>query len=143
MVKSMIKTFHGELVASKPAQVILLVGINDIIKAHDLSTVWSIYVSLVNHLLRQHFAVVLVEILPVANRRFAKYQGSIDSFNFQITSLKQKKGVTILSFKSIFQREGTRRFNKHLYCATIKGRPDYLHPNDKGLSAIHQALQNV
>lgn len=142
MVKAMFKSFHGKI-DTKPTRVILLVGINDISKSHDLSTVWPIYLSLVNYLLRQKVHVVLIQLLPVANRRYIKFQSKINTFNFWIRSLKQKTGVTILSFRSIFQNEVTGRYNKSLYCTTIKGRPDYLHPNSKGLQAIHLALQRV
>lgn len=43
IIKSMVKTFHHELVASNTDVVILLIDINDIIKSYDLSIVWSLY----------------------------------------------------------------------------------------------------
>lgn len=114
---------------------------------YHLQSKWAFQLALmtsqgpVMYLVFGHLCVsLLIQLLPVANRKF---QPSINKFNFWIRSLKQKKGVTVLAFQHIFDNEVTSQYFKGKYCTTIKGRPDYLHPNSRGLHEMHLALQGV
>jgi len=124
-----------------PSSVVLLVGINDLTSPHDLSNVWRVYLSLVNLLLRRGVDNVYVcPLLPVANKCLQHRCGSARSqFNFWIRGLCQKRGVSVISFDHIFFQESGVKAD--LYCPKIKNRPDYLHPNRKGLSQMHMWLQ--
>lgn len=68
-----------------------------------------------------------------------KYGVDIARFNFWIRNLSQKKNVKILSFETIFKPGNN--FDLSLYCPFIKNRPDYLHPNTKGLTKMDSEIQ--
>lgn len=125
-----------------PKVVVLLVGINNLTHPHVLAEVWKVYVSLVNLLLRRGVTKLYVcPLLPVANIYLNhKCGGDLALINFWIRGLFQKKNVTVLSFEHIFLSSGI--VNPTLYCPVIKNRPDYLHPNSKGLSLIHSSILN-
>lgn len=124
---------------SIPSPVIMLIGINDLTSAHDLSEVWKTYVSLVRYLLRHNVELFVCPLLPLANHYLLRRCGDdIERFNFWIRSLKQKRNVTVLSFQSIFKPDLV--CDPSLYCKVIKNRPDYLHPNALGLDKMHFAI---
>lgn len=132
----------GLLPSLKSNTVMLLVGINDLVRPHEFSIVWQNYVSLVNLLVRSKVKLFLVQILPVANYKLnAKCKTSIDRFNFQLLSLQQKPGVTVVSFSSVFLDANNTPISK-LYCAKRGSFVDYLHPNVSGLRAINNVLQS-
>ena len=96
------------------------------------------------HLLSNNgFYVFFVQLLPIANIKLAKFHNKINTFNFWIRSLKQKRGVTIVSLESIFIDPKTGNLNLNKLCSTIKNHSDYLHPNDLGLHDMQLALQGV
>jgi lysophospholipase L1-like esterase len=124
--------------------VVLLVGINDIIKSRCLSRTWSIYVSFVRFLLRKGLVVFCCQLLPVANSTLStRHQKSIDKFNFWISTLAQKPNVRVVSFSALFYDAVSKSYFKDKYCPRINNRPDYLHPNKKGLSEMCDYLISV
>lgn len=136
-VKGWVKD-HIKLVGTNVA--ILLVGVNDLIKPHTFSMVWNSYVSLINLLLRHNFKVYIVKILPIANYMLnVKFKKVIAQFNFQMLSLSQKPGVSLIDLSSIFLDANKDPISK-LYCARIGNRVDYLHPNNFGLRAMNGVL---
>lgn len=125
-----------------PNRVVLLVGINDLTRQNDITSVWSLYVALVRFLLRQGCHVFVCQLLPVANHRIRrKIEEDFKRVNFWISNLKCKSNVTVISFESLFLVNGV--FQVQRYCSVIKSRADYLHPNSAGLAIMHKYLQSI
>lgn len=121
-----------------PCSAVLLLGINDMLHAHNFKEVWSVYVSLVRYLTRHFKQVIVCELLPVANVYKAHLSPELARFNFQIRNLRFKSKVSVISFESIFKLNNS--FCLDMYCPRIKSRPDYIHPSSKGLALMHSQL---
>lgn len=123
-----------------PTDAVMLLGVNNLLSPHDLTSVWQDYVSLVRHLIRRGVNLYYCKIIPIANsQRRVVYQSDVNKFNFFISNFKCESNVTILSFDSVFLSGNS--ISTNLFCPWIRNRPDFIHPNSKGLSLMHQLIQ--
>lgn len=119
--------------------VVLLIGINDLLRRHAVNDVWKLYSSLVKTLARKGCIVFCGLLLPLAHPRYASLMPNVRKLNFLIRSMARPPCVYVMDFYSLFiLPDGTP--NKDLYCATTSRGVDYVHPNAHGLKVMHTLI---
>lgn len=120
-------------------KVVLLVGINDILRKRDLKQAWQVYSSLVRTLIRRGCTVVCCLLLPLAHVMYSHLAPSVTQFNFWIKSLAQSPSVRLLDLYSAFLNPD-KSVNLALYCAQSSRGIDYIHPNPAGLVILRDCI---
>lgn len=120
--------------------VVLLVGINDILRHRDVDTLWKLYASLVKTLIRRGCTVYCGLVLPLAHPRYDSFAPAIKRLNFLIKSICQSPSVRCVDFHSLFLVPEVGLADQSLYCSASARGLDYIHPNSRGLRKMLNVL---